>query len=110
MKKIGIITLNGDFNYGNRLQNFALQHVLKKEGLYVDTIIIQEEKTDKLSKELLLGNISTVADLYYVIKKIGKKLTIKNTLKRFSYRKMQKKKYVLLSPFSKKYLSSVKVS
>lgn len=109
MKKIGIITLNGDFNYGNRLQNFALQYVLKKEGLYVDTVIIKEEKADKLSKEFLLGNISTAADLLYVIKKIGKKLTIKNTLKRFRYRKMQKEKYALLSPFSKKYLSSVTV-
>lgn len=109
MKKIGIITLNGDFNYGNRLQNFALQSVFKKEGIDVDTVIIQKEKADKLAKEFLLGNISAVADLLYVIKKLGKKLTIKNSLKRFSYRKMQKRKYALLSPFSKKYLSSVTI-
>lgn len=40
MGKIGIITLNGYFNYGNRLQNFALQQVLKSFGYEVETIII----------------------------------------------------------------------
>ena len=29
MKKVGIITLNDFFNYGNRLQNYALQKYLK---------------------------------------------------------------------------------
>lgn len=29
MGKIGIITLNGYFNYGNRLQNYALEQVLR---------------------------------------------------------------------------------
>lgn len=38
MKKIGIITLNGYFNYGNRLQNYALEMTLKKQGNKVKTI------------------------------------------------------------------------
>lgn len=38
MKKIGIITLTGYFNYGNRLQNYALTKVLEKEGYEVYTI------------------------------------------------------------------------
>ena len=29
MKKIGIITINDYNNYGNRLQNYAVQEVLK---------------------------------------------------------------------------------
>lgn len=30
MKKIGIITINDFFNYGNRLQNYALTYFLQK--------------------------------------------------------------------------------
>ena len=39
MNKVGIITLYGNFNYGNRLQNFAVQESLKKLGLITETII-----------------------------------------------------------------------
>lgn len=38
MKKIGIVTLTGYFNYGNRLQNYALSHVLEKYNFEVYTI------------------------------------------------------------------------
>lgn len=38
MSKIGIITLNGYFNYGNRLQNYALQKTLEKMDNNVETI------------------------------------------------------------------------
>lgn len=32
MKNVGIITINGDINYGNKLQNFALHYILNKYG------------------------------------------------------------------------------
>lgn len=38
--KVGIVTLTGYFNYGNRLQNFALQKVLKSLNNDVETIEI----------------------------------------------------------------------
>lgn len=38
MKKAGIITICGEFNFGNRLQNYAVQEVLKRNGLEVETI------------------------------------------------------------------------
>jgi len=38
MKKAGIITLFGEYNYGNRLQNYAVQETLRKMGLDVETI------------------------------------------------------------------------
>ncbi len=38
MKKAGIVTLFGEYNFGNRLQNYAVQQVLKKKGLDVETI------------------------------------------------------------------------
>ena len=30
MKKVAILTINDNLNYGNRLQNYAVQEVLKK--------------------------------------------------------------------------------
>ncbi|MRJ46919.1 polysaccharide pyruvyl transferase family protein [Fundicoccus ignavus] len=41
MKKIAIITLNGYFNYGNRLQNYALEKTLEKMDYKVETIKIE---------------------------------------------------------------------
>lgn len=38
MKKIGILTLNGNVNYGNRLQNYALKKVLENLSFKVETI------------------------------------------------------------------------
>lgn len=36
--KIGIVTLNGYFNFGNRLQNYALQKTIEKLGFEVETV------------------------------------------------------------------------
>lgn len=38
MRKIGIITINDPTNYGNRLQNYAMQEVLESLGYSVETI------------------------------------------------------------------------
>ena len=38
MKKIAILTINDDTNYGNRLQNYAVQEILKKKNFKVETI------------------------------------------------------------------------
>ena len=54
--KVGIITLHGYHNYGNKLQNYALQESIKKLGFDVATVIISlpREKrkhiVDKISK------------------------------------------------------------
>ncbi|NMB19118.1 MAG: polysaccharide pyruvyl transferase family protein [Erysipelothrix sp.] len=56
MKRIGIITLNGYFNYGNRLQNYALERVLEKMGCEVNTIKVKnsplstKKKTNKIQR------------------------------------------------------------
>lgn len=39
MKKIGILTINNYNNYGNRLQNYALQEILKSMEFDVKTIV-----------------------------------------------------------------------
>ena len=38
MKRAGIVTLFGEYNFGNRLQNYAVQQILKRNGLDVETI------------------------------------------------------------------------
>lgn len=38
MKKVGILTIFGEYNYGNRLQNYAVQRVLEKNNHEVETI------------------------------------------------------------------------
>lgn len=38
MRRAGIVTLFGEYNFGNRLQNYAVQEVLKIHGLDVETI------------------------------------------------------------------------
>ena len=39
MKKAAIISLYGNENYGNKLQNYAVQEILKQQNLEVDNII-----------------------------------------------------------------------
>lgn len=39
MRKVAILTINDNFNFGNRLQNYAVQEVLKTHHLDVETII-----------------------------------------------------------------------
>ena len=40
MKKIGIITLYGNQNYGNRLQNLAVQEILEERGFRAESIVL----------------------------------------------------------------------
>ena len=42
MKKVAIITINDDYNCGNRLQNYAMQEVLEKHGVKAETIYNQK--------------------------------------------------------------------
>lgn len=47
MKKVGIVTITGEANYGNSLQNYAVEQVLKDLGLEAKTI--RYPYKDKLS-------------------------------------------------------------
>ena len=54
MKKIGVITLNGNYNFGNRLQNYAMIEVLKKYTNCVENIwVADKEKYKKRNKKII---------------------------------------------------------
>jgi len=51
MKKIGIITIIDNDNYGNRLQNYAVQSFLEKLGTF-PTTIKNKGRTNKIENKL----------------------------------------------------------
>lgn len=109
MKKIGIITLNGEFNYGNRLQNFALQKVLQSYNVQADTIVIKTNKLDKLKKDLWFGGIYGISDLNQMVKKNFSKMTPSSIERRKNYKAMQAAKWGIIGQFSRKNISTLKV-
>ncbi len=48
-KKIGIVTITGSSNYGNKLQNFAVQKILQEMGYDAETIIDLRFKKNPMS-------------------------------------------------------------
>lgn len=60
MKRIAILTITDGQNYGNRLQNYALQAVLKNKGFYVETIK-RTTFRDKEQGTILLQHLKNVA-------------------------------------------------
>ena len=59
MKKIGIITLNGYWNYGNRLQNYALQRIINilLPDYIVNTLWYKKYDSHFLEKFITLNNL-----------------------------------------------------
>lgn len=99
MKKIGILTLLGYFNYGNRLQNYALKEFIESQGYDAETILYKQSKPSESSKERLL-------------KSIRQGRLIQSFVNRFvpnSKSKLEKKyllsREVKFKEFSKKYLN-----
>lgn len=76
MKKIGISTINDYNNYGNRLQNFALQELLKALDLEVITVVnktnYESSSSDKVS---LINKISMASGIS--MDELKKKIQIK---------------------------------
>lgn len=63
--QIGVITINDNNNYGNRLQNYAVQEVLKKHGYEAITIKNIPQLNNKYKIPLRF--------IKYILKKIIKK-------------------------------------
>lgn len=77
MKKVAILTItNSGLNFGNRLQNYALQRVIEKQGVEVETIISAKslKKSIILSKgRRFLKIISKRDDRHKYFKEFNKK-------------------------------------
>lgn len=90
MKKIAIITTYGQYNYGNRLQNYAVTQIVSKAGGHAETLVLDEKKTRLLLKKYLeQTNLRPVIEGVFLRKRnIG--LTYKQFIqfKRFSTRYM----------------------
>lgn len=50
--KIGIITLYGYTNYGNRLQNYAVQELLKSRNIEVETLVYYPQFYERIIKNI----------------------------------------------------------
>lgn len=57
MKKIGILTINDDNNYGNRLQNYAVQEFCKKKNINTETIHNQKDIIGKRVLKRKIGKL-----------------------------------------------------
>lgn len=100
-KKIGIITLNGYFNYGNRLQNYATEYILESLGFEVETII-NTTKKEVVHKRSLLEKVYEMG-LYNIVIKIKDKIwSYINKDKIEKYEGIKRKKF---KKFSKEYLN-----
>ncbi len=53
MPKIGVVTLYGYTNYGNRLQNYAVQELLKRYGYETETLVTQKNLKPILKQVLM---------------------------------------------------------
>lgn len=53
MKKAAIITLFGNYNYGNKLQNYAVQSILESYGFDARTIIVRKDPFREPVKSLI---------------------------------------------------------
>lgn len=103
MKKVGIITLNGYFNYGNRLQNYALQETIKSFGFEVETIINNTKNlsTNKKNKIKIIKEKSVKEVLESGFRKV---------VSHVYYNKLREERTQLFKKFSSVYISETDYS
>ena len=92
--KIGIITITNGENYGNRLQNYAVQYVLESLGCEVETIK-NTTKQRKISK--IKDKLNIISPIYDVTK-IKKIQLLNRLLRAYRFNKFTKK-YIHKSKF-----------
>lgn len=79
MIKIGIVTINDYTNYGNRLQNYAIQEALKLLGCEVETIVNSPNSSIDMLNRLKKVNQMSLEELF---KKLVLKIKSRVTRKR----------------------------
>lgn len=112
MKKIGIVTLVGYFNYGNRLQNYALKKVLEKIGFEVDSLTFNKTPGFLSDLEVAPNNIVSKRikkiNLFKIFNKIKDKISnIQNKEEIEKANSIRTKEFM---EFTNEFLSEVKFS
>lgn len=77
MKKVGILTINDYSNYGNRLQNYATQEVLKNMGLNAKTIInITKNENENSQSNQIMYKIQKIKHMSFseIFKKVNTRI------------------------------------
>ncbi|MDU1232063.1 polysaccharide pyruvyl transferase family protein [Clostridium sp.] len=107
MKRVGIITLNGYFNYGNRLQNYALQHAIEMLNFECETILNDTYILKQNNK-----NNSKVDKIKYFLKKdfLSQLITINEKINKKRIQKINQNRTEIFKEFSKKYLNETQFS
>lgn len=102
MEKIAIVTLNGYFNYGNRLQNYALQETLKELNFEIETIIINNKHKknnntlSKRTKNLIKRPLNEI------FKKVGNKAW--NTINKDEINESKRMRTEIFKNFTYEYI------
>lgn len=99
MKKIGILTINDYDNYGNRLQNYAAQEVLKSLGFYVETVRNETEYTASMKKKI--GKVKSISWGGFFKKSY---LKIYNRLIKYKLKEIQSKRIERFKKFTSEYI------
>lgn len=86
MKKVAILTLNGHDNYGNRLQNYALEQTIKRFDFNVESLWFETYK-DKVIRVIKFP-------LYFLLNKKRRILFFKFSKKNINIKYFNKKKYL----------------
>lgn len=108
MKKIGIVTLLGYFNYGNRLQNYALQETLKKLNYEVYSLRFDDEEgflneysSDNITLRNKIKGIPLKKLFSLPFRKI--KISVNNS----RYKAVEKSRLVIFKTFTNKFINEV---
>lgn len=100
--KVGIVTLHGYENYGNKLQNYALQEVIKDLGFTVETVVITNTQNNE-KKYLQKINKATTMSFKEIYKKIYARINRKKTY--YINRKLINERINCFKDFSDIYLT-----
>lgn len=104
-KKIGIVTLHGYYNYGNRLQNYALKYFIDTLGFESVTTVIEESADfNKISLKDKIKNMQSLTGRD-VIRGICNRIIPSKRQLRKENQKSNEVRTVKFKEFSDKYLN-----
>lgn len=105
-KKIAIITLYGEHNFGNKLQNYALQTVLENNGYIVETLVLGPSFRRQINDTLLnrIKNKLKQINLNWI------QIQLAQCFCKSRYQSILKTRISVFKKFSKEYLRTKIIS